>query len=137
MMDLVISVESQSAELLDAYAASGMNRGLAGASSIDWTFDGNESAFAVARCNGKIVGISAYIQSTMHFGAERGTAFQAVDSFVDPAMRGQGLFSRLARTYSDHANRHGADLVGASQTTMRLLHGLANLAGPIMVRFRS
>ena len=111
MTDITISVEGQSPELLDAYVASRMERGKAGSRAIDWAFGGNEAAFAVARSDNKIVGISSYIRSSMQFGANRGTGYQAVDSFVAPEMRGQGLFTSLARAYADHAQARIVDLI--------------------------
>jgi GNAT superfamily N-acetyltransferase len=111
MTDIIISVEGQSPALLDAYVASGMERGNAGSRAIDWAFGGNEAAFAVARLDDKVVGISSYIKSDMQFGTSHGTGYQAVDSFVAPEMRGKGLFTRLAKTYADHAQARGADLL--------------------------
>ncbi|WP_370195800.1 MULTISPECIES: N-acetyltransferase family protein [Aurantimonas] len=111
MTDPVISIEPISDELMDAYIASGMERGRAGRSAIEWAFGSNAAPFAVARSDGQIVGISAYIQSRMQFGAATGVAFQAVDSFVSESMRGKGIFSRLARAYDAHAASSGGDLV--------------------------
>ncbi len=62
---LQTSVEGISDALIAAYAASGMERGEAGAEALHWTFGGNPGAFAVARNEGEIVGISAYIRSRM------------------------------------------------------------------------
>lgn len=107
----VISIESTSDELMDAYVEFGIDRGTAGFLAVDWAFSTNETPFAVARHEGKIVGMSGYIQSRMRFGAVTGTAFQAIDSFVSESMRGKGVFTQLARAYDDHATRSGADLV--------------------------
>ena len=111
MTQIEISVEGMSSELLAAYAASGMERGKVGEAAIKWAFGEDNSAFAVARSGGQVVGMSFYIPSTMQFGKERGTAFQAVDSFVAPEMRGQGLFTGLAETYAEHAQGQSADLI--------------------------
>jgi GNAT superfamily N-acetyltransferase len=111
MTNIEISIECASSELLAAYAASGMKRGKAGEAAINWTFGGGNSSFAIAWSGEQVVGISSYIQSTMKFGKELGTGFQAVDSFVAPEMRGQGLFTRLAKTYTEDAQSQGADLI--------------------------
>ncbi|MGC9418242.1 MAG: GNAT family N-acetyltransferase [Rhodovulum sp.] len=109
--DLQVSVEGVSDALLAAYAASGMERGKAGAEALRWAFGGNPAAFAVARHEGEIVGVSAYIRSRMTFGGTAGAGFQAVDSFTTPEMRGKGVFSTLARAYEAHAETTGADLI--------------------------
>lgn len=111
MTDITISVEGLSPELLDAYVASGMERGNAGLPALDWAFGGNETAFAVARSGNKVVGISSYIRSNMQFGTDRGAGYQAVDSFVAPEMRGKGLFTSLAKAYAEHAQVRGANLI--------------------------
>ena len=111
MSDLKISVEPLSDELMNAYTASGMERGKAGRAAVEWSFGNNPTPFAVARHDGQVVGISSYIQSRMQFGSKVGTAFQAVDSFVFGAMRGKGVFTRLARAYDEHTVASGADLV--------------------------
>lgn len=107
----VISIEPLSDELMDAYLASGMERGKSGRFAVDWAFGNNPAPFAVARNDGQIVGMSGYIQSRMQFGAEAGVAFQAVDSFVSESMRGKGIFTQLARAYDAHAASSGGDLV--------------------------
>lgn len=111
MTDPIISIEPLSDELMDAYLASGMERGKAGRFAVEWAFGNNPAPFAVARNKGQIVGISGYIQSRMQFGSETGIAFQAVDSFVSESMRGKGIFTQLARAYDTHATSSGGDLV--------------------------
>lgn len=111
MTDVVISVEDLNIGVLDAYAASGMERGKAGHKAIKWAFDGNKAAFSVARSAGKVVGLSSYIQSRMKFGTQKGSGFQAVDSFVTPDFRGLGLFTRLAENYAEHSKKNAADLI--------------------------
>lgn len=111
MSDIAISIEGIGPELLEAYEASGMDRGRAGAGAIAWAFASNPRPFAVARQDGVITGVSAYILSRMRLGTATGTGLQAVDSFVSGAMRGKGVFTRLARAYDAHAAESGADLV--------------------------
>jgi GNAT superfamily N-acetyltransferase len=111
MSEPVISMEPVSYELLAAYKQSGMERGKAGTQAIEWAFGSSSTPFAVARHDGAIVGISGYIQSRMQFGETRGTAVQAVDSYVSETMRGKGIFTRLAQAYDEHARESGTDLV--------------------------
>ncbi len=111
MRGLNFSIEGLSPELITAYAQTGMERGKQGVAALEWSFGGNDKAFAVARSDNKIVGISAYIKSQMLFGSRRGNAYQAVDSFVFPEARGRGLFNRLATTYAHHLRDQDADLI--------------------------
>jgi GNAT superfamily N-acetyltransferase len=107
----VISMETLSDELIAFYQGSEMDRGLAGKAAIEWTFAGNRAPFCIARREERIVGLSAYMQGRMKFGTQTGTAFQAIDSFVAPEMRGKGMFTLLARAYAEHAADTEADLV--------------------------
>ena len=111
MSELSISVEPLSDEILAAYVASGMDRAKSGRVGLEWAFQGNTKPFAVARLNGEIVGISAYIRSSVTLSGRNGVALQAVDSFVFEAARGKGVFTGLARAYERHAREEGADLV--------------------------
>lgn len=111
MNDLSISIESLNDDILAAYAASGMERGKAGQAGLKWAFHNNTRPFAVARLDGQIVGISAYIRSSLNLSGQYGVALQAVDSFVFEKARGKGVFTALARAYENHAREEGADLV--------------------------
>lgn len=111
MSELSVTIEGVSAELIAAYAPSGMERGKAGAAAIAWAFGGGGACFAVARDRDRIVGLSGYIRNRGWFGAEEGMAWQAVDSFVALEARGRGVFTRLARAYDDHLRAEGGDLV--------------------------
>jgi GNAT superfamily N-acetyltransferase len=115
LSNIDISIEALGPEIVAAYKKSGMDRGLRGAASIEWSFRANPEPFAVARAQGRIVGVSSYILTRMQFGAgvdaTTGTAVQAVDSFVVGDQRGKGIFTRLARAYDEYATRSGLDLV--------------------------
>ena len=111
MTRLTISIEGLSRELIDAYVLSGLERGTGGERSINWAFGSNPTPFAVAREDGRIVGMSAYILSHMKYGTVTGNGLQAVDSFVSTDMRGRGVFTKLAQAYDDHAKQSGADVV--------------------------
>ncbi|WP_420024732.1 GNAT family N-acetyltransferase (plasmid) [Cereibacter azotoformans] len=111
MAEPVISIEPISDELILAYRASGMKRGNSGGRALEWAFGRDSASFAVARHDGRIVGISGYIQNRVQLGHLTGNAVQAVDSFVLDSMRGKGVFTRLARAYDEHAVRSGTDLI--------------------------
>lgn len=111
MTDPVITIESLSEELISAYEASGMERGKSGRPALEWTFGKSAPAFAVARAEGRVVGMSAYIGADMEYAGRKGRGLQAVDSFVDPSMRGRGLFTSLARAYADRASASGVDVI--------------------------
>lgn len=111
MSDVEITIEGPSQALIAAYVASGLDRGAGDGDALAGWFSANPYPFAVARAEGDIVGVSAYIWSRMQFGAGNGQSCQAVDSFVRADMRGRGIFSALARAYDAHACRSGADLV--------------------------
>lgn len=111
MKGLTISIEGVSPELLDVYVESGMIRGYGGAAAVEWAFKSNPNAFVVARADGRVVGLSAYVLSRMKFGSAIGKGLQAVDSFVIDEMRGRGVFTQLARAYEEHVLQSGADLV--------------------------
>lgn len=111
MNNLQISIEAISDDLLTAYAASGMNRGASGRAGLEWAFQGNPMPFAVARLDGEIVGLSAYIRSHLHLAGRQAIAMQAVDSFVFDKARGRGVFTALARAYDQYARAVGADLI--------------------------
>lgn len=111
MSEFDISVEGLSQEIVDAYAIAELGRVQNGSSAMEWAFGNNPTPFAIARKNGKIVGVSAYSLSRMKFGDNIGTALQAIDSFVMPEARRQGLFSTLATAYRDHAEGSKMDLI--------------------------
>ena len=111
MRESRITIEPLSNEVRDTYVTAGLERGKHGYQAINWTFESNPLPFAVARVDGRIVGISGYIRSKIQFGNSTGIAFQAVDSFVSPEMRGRGLFTQLACAYDNYASEVGADLV--------------------------
>lgn len=111
MSEVSISVEPLSDEILGSYVASGMDRAKTGRVGLEWAFQGNSKPFAVARLEGEIVGISAYIRSSMNLLGQHGVALQAVDSFVFEKARGKGVFTGLARAYERHAREEGADLI--------------------------
>lgn len=111
MSEFDITIEGLSDEIIEAYALAGLHRVEHGPSAIEWAFKDNPTPFAIARADGRIVGVSAYILSRMKFSDQAGKALQAVDSFVMPQARRKGLFSTLAVAYREHAEQSGIDLV--------------------------
>lgn len=112
MSGLQITIEGISEELRSAYLRSGMKRADGAGDKIAWTFGSDmQDSFCVARQNGEIVGVSAYIRDRFILGDKRGQAVQAVDSFVFPAARGKGLFHRLAAAYSEYAKQRQFDVI--------------------------
>jgi GNAT superfamily N-acetyltransferase len=110
-MTTEITIEGLTSELLAAYHSWNLERTLYGPGAVEWTFGANKSNFAVARHEGRIVGISGNIRHSMKLGNTIGLGYQAVDSFVAPEMRGQGLFVKLAHAFANKSTQVGADLV--------------------------
>ena len=104
-----IALEPASDDLRAAYLRFGLDRAASGAAGLDWSF--GDAPFAVARLGGRVVGLSAYQPRRIALGAAEGRAFQAVDSYVDAAARGQGVFRRLADAFQAGAAGLGADVV--------------------------
>ena len=111
MTKISVGVERLSAEILGAYRAFELDRAEAGEVALKWAMSAEDESFAVARQDGRIVGISAYIKTGMTLNGNLRVGHQAVDSFVSSDMRGKGIFTRLARAYHDHAVRSGAGLI--------------------------
>lgn len=106
-----IGVQGLTDELVTFYREHELDRGEVGKEALDWTFKGADDAFCVMRRGSEIVGLSAYIRLPFKFGEEMGSALQAVDSYVSSSMRGQGVFTQLARTYSSRAQEQDVDLI--------------------------
>lgn len=106
-----ISVQGLTPEIIEAYQSMGMDRSKQGREAISWLFARGEEQFSVARVDGHIVGMSANICHSMKFSAHSGVGYQAVDSFVDKSMRGQGLFGMMASTFKAHLACKKGDLV--------------------------
>lgn len=111
MAEFEITIEGLSDEVIEAYGMAQLQRVENGPEPIKWAFKDNPKAFAIARTEGKIVGLSSYIQSHMKLSNSVGSSLQAVDSFVMPQARRKGLFSKLAVAYRNHAEQTGSDLV--------------------------
>lgn len=72
---------------------------------LDWKFTRHPAAagaVAVASADGDadaIVGMVGFAPARLKLGRERVIAFQAMDTVVDPAFRGRGLFTGLGRAF--------------------------------------
>lgn len=78
---------------------------------LGWRSDGNphgKSKFAIAQDGGEVVGMIALIPTQLRGAAGEFAAYQAVDTAVDPACRGKGLFVKLGALAQDQL---GADLL--------------------------
>jgi len=74
---------------------------------LEWKFRANPSGpglISVATKDGNIVGINAFIASTLHVGGARISGYQSMDTVVSPDVRGQGVFVKLVETFYDHSD---------------------------------
>lgn len=110
-MTYSITIEGVSDALFEAYQRAELMRSEGGKGALTWAMGHGDDSFAVARQDGQIVGMSAYITNRFAFERHVGRAAQAVDSFVDDRLRGQGVFTALARAYEEHAVHAGIDMV--------------------------
>ena len=82
---------------------------------LDWRFNRNPhgpARFAVAIASDAVVGMIALVPTRLRSGAGEVLGYQAIDTMVDPACRGQGLFVKLGALAQDPAQLGGAVLWG-------------------------
>jgi GNAT superfamily N-acetyltransferase len=110
------AVEPFEPEIVEAYRRmfpeSADHKGLA---VLRWRFEESPHGpglFAVARDNGRIIGMIALVATKLRVGAELHLAYQAIDTVVDPAYRGRGVFVGLGQAAQDSANHGGRVLWG-------------------------
>lgn len=93
---------------LDAQIEEGYRRLLPGQrdllehGKLQWKFNRHPAAqgvLAVASVDGTVVGMVGFAPVRLKLGGERVIAFQALDTIVDPACRGQGVFVRLGQAF--------------------------------------
>jgi hypothetical protein len=80
---------------------------------LAWRFERNPhgaAKFAVALAGGEVVGMIALVPTKLRSAAGHIMAYQAIDTVVDPACRGQGLFVRLGALTQDR-DRVGGDIL--------------------------
>jgi GNAT superfamily N-acetyltransferase len=93
------------------------NAGDKGTDPLRWRFRDaahGRGYFATAEdpdASGAIVGMIGLTATRLHTAKGAVGAFQAVDTVVDPAYRGRGLFTSLGRAVHEGSAAHGADLV--------------------------
>lgn len=80
---------------------------------LAWRFERNPhgaAKFAVALAGAEVVGMIALVPTKLRSAAGHIMAYQAIDTVVDPACRGQGLFVRLGALAQDR-DRVGGDIL--------------------------
>jgi len=117
-MPITYSVQPFGSEIISAY------RRLFPESAADkapeklkWRFERGPHGpglFAVARddADGEIVGMIALVATRLRMGANAQLAYQAIDTVVDPAYRGRGVFVGLGNAAQDSSNHEGCILWG-------------------------
>jgi GNAT superfamily N-acetyltransferase len=71
---------------------------------LHWRFQGNphgEAKFAVALDDDEVVGMIGLVPTRLRSDGGEIMAYQAIDTMVDPAHRGQGLFVKLGALAQD------------------------------------
>jgi len=99
MSEYSFSIEPLNSDIEKAYSILLPEQNAAGVDFLRWKFDRTphtRGQLGVARLNGWIVALSAYVGQRFQFGTLSGIGWQAIDSIVAPTARGHGLFSRLA-----------------------------------------
>jgi Acetyltransferase (GNAT) domain len=106
---IVTTVEDFNDEIRAAYIALLPHQSKAvAAGKLDWKFKDNPAGkgkVAVARLDGEIVGLNAFMAGT--FAGAAGASYpalQSMDTIVTPAARGQGVFHRLVDQFQTSAS---------------------------------
>jgi GNAT superfamily N-acetyltransferase len=71
---------------------------------LNWRFQENphgKARFAVAEHGGRVVGMIALVATRLCNAPGRGLGYQAIDTSVDPAFRGRGLFVQMGALAQD------------------------------------
>ena len=110
------SIESLGSEIVEAYRR--LFPEFAADKSpaqLRWRFESNPHGpgrFAIARDEGQIIGMIALIATRLRVGPNVQTAYQAIDTVVDPAYRGRGVFVGLGEVAQDSTSHDGRILWG-------------------------
>lgn len=78
-----------------------------------WRFERNPhgaAKFAVASDGGEVVGLIAFVPTKLRLAAGHIMAYQAIDTVVDPAYRGRGLFVQLG-ALAQERDKLGGDIL--------------------------
>jgi GNAT superfamily N-acetyltransferase len=82
---------------------------------LDWRFSQNPhgpAKFAVAKDGGEVAGMIGLVPTRLRAGRSEVLGYQAIDTMVDPAYRGQGLFVKLGELAQDASQLGGEVLWG-------------------------
>lgn len=84
-----------------------------GRGKLEWKLrDGpaGTGAVAIARGDGEVIGVNAFMPSRFRIGGEVARGYQSMDTIVTPAARGKGVMSRLINVFYEKTD--GALLYG-------------------------
>ena len=82
---------------------------------LSWRFEHGPHGpgqFALARDEGRIIGMIALVATRLRIGPALELGYQAIDTVVDPAYRGRGVFVGLGEAAQTRANHEGRILWG-------------------------
>lgn len=114
-MSVAYSVEPYGRDIVDAYGRLFPGDADKNAELLDWRFAANPHGagqFAVAREDGVIGGMIALVPTAMTGRDGSVAGFQAIDTIVDPQMRGKFVFMRLGKLAEEYCAGQGAILWG-------------------------
>lgn len=114
-MSIAYSIEPHGREVVDAYARLFPGDPDKALKLLDWRFAANPHGpgqFAVAREEGVIGGMIALVPTAMVGPHGSVVGFQAIDTIVDPQMRGKFVFMRLGKLAEEFCAAQGAMLWG-------------------------
>lgn len=115
MMDFTIEVAPFDAEIEAAYARLFTQEGeVKSPAFLKWRFAKNPHGngyFALARHDGRIIGMIALIATKFHVDGKPVNGIQAVDTIVSPEAQGNALFSRMGQAIYYNGDVHGADFL--------------------------
>jgi hypothetical protein len=80
---------------------------------LQWKFQNcsGDALAAVAKERDEVLGMSTYLPTALSIDVAPAKGYQAIDSIVSERARGKGIFTKLARTFSDDQERKGVDVV--------------------------
>lgn len=115
MSTLRYSVDSFGPDIVAAYDRLFPESRAGKAVLLSWRFERGPHGpgrFAVARDEGRIIGMIALVATRLRVGSAVRLGYQAIDTVVDPAYRGRGVFVGLGQAAQDSANHDGRVLWG-------------------------
>lgn len=110
-MDIRYSLRPLDQDIIDVYPQLFPNEQDKTPELLDWRFNRNphgRGLFSVAEDEtGRIVGLIGLVATRLRYRSETWSAFQAIDTVVDPSYRGRGVFVGLG-TKAQDVTSHGA-----------------------------